>query len=39
VHRARGGVGARLMSTSVGILSDAEARKQKVGGEELFEIW
>ncbi len=38
-HRVRGGVGARLLSTSVGILSDAEARKQKVGGEDLFEIW
>ena len=38
-HRVRGGVGARLLSTSAGILTDAEARKQKVGGEELFEIW
>ncbi len=38
-HRVRGGVGARLLSTSVGILSDAEARKAKVGGEDLFEIW
>lgn len=38
-HRVRGGVGARLLSTSAGVLSDAEARKAKVGGEELFEIW
>lgn len=38
-HRVRGGTGARLMSTSIGILSDAEARKNRVGGEELFEIW
>ena len=38
-HRVLGGTGARLLSTSTGILSDAEARKNKVGGEELFEIW
>jgi len=38
-HRVRGGTGARLISTSIGILSDSEARKHKVGGEELFEIW
>ena len=38
-HRVRGGTGARLISTSSGVLSDFEARKQKVGGEELFEIW
>ncbi len=38
-HRVRGGTGARIISTSAGILSDVEARKQKVGGEELFEIW
>jgi small subunit ribosomal protein S8 len=38
-HRVRHGRGARLLSTSAGVLSDAEARKQKVGGEELFEIW
>ncbi|MCR4333617.1 MAG: 30S ribosomal protein S8 [Patescibacteria group bacterium] len=38
-HKVKGGTGARVMSTSVGILSDAEARKQHVGGEDLFEIW
>lgn len=38
-HRVRGGTGARVISTSAGILSDSEARKNKVGGEELFEIW
>jgi len=38
-HRVRGGTGARLISTSTGVLSDAEARKSRVGGEELFEIW
>ena len=38
-HTVKGGTGARLFSTSAGILSDSEARKQHVGGEELFEIW
>jgi small subunit ribosomal protein S8 len=38
-HRVKGGTGARILSTSGGIISDMEARKQKVGGEELFEIW
>lgn len=38
-HRIRGGKGARLVSTSAGILSDFEARTQNVGGENLFEIW
>jgi len=39
VHRARGGMGARIISSSTGILTDSESRKNKVGGEELFEIW
>jgi len=38
-HRVRGGTGARILSSSSGIISDAEARKNRVGGEELFEIW
>ena len=38
-HRVKGGTGARILSTSAGILADAEARKQHIGGEELFEIW
>lgn len=38
-HRVRGGIGARILTTSAGVLSDSEARKAKVGGEELFEIW
>lgn len=39
IHRVKGGTGARLISSSGGILTDSEARKQKVGGEELFEVW
>lgn len=38
-NAVKGGTGARLISTSVGILSDVEARKGHVGGEEMFEIW
>ena len=38
-HRVKGGTGARILSTSAGILSDAEARKTNAGGENLFEIW
>src|SRR3989344_2941473 len=38
-HKVKGGTGARILSSSAGIITDAEARAQKVGGEELFEIW
>lgn len=33
------GHGALILSTPKGILTDKEARKEKVGGEALFEIW
>lgn len=39
VHRVKGGTGARIISSSSGVISDAEARKSRLGGEELFEIW
>lgn len=35
----RSGLGVRVISTSKGVLSDSEARKQKVGGEVLVEAW
>ncbi len=38
-HTVKNGLGARILSTPKGILSDREARKVKVGGENLFEIW
>lgn len=38
-HTVKGGTGARILSSSVGIITDAEARKRRVGGEDLFEIW
>ena len=34
-----GGLGYSIVSTSKGILSNKEARKNKVGGELLFSIW
>ena len=38
-HKVKGGTGALIMSTPSGIVSDTEARKSRVGGEEMFEIW
>ena len=38
-HKVKGGTGARILSSSLGIITDAEARKARVGGEDLFEIW
>lgn len=34
-----GGLGIRVLSTSHGVMSDREARQQKVGGEVLCEVW
>ena len=39
IYPVRSGFGVAVLSTSKGILLDAEARKAKVGGEILFEIW
>ena len=38
-HTVKGGTGARIISSAQGVISDREARKNRVGGEELFEIW
>ena len=38
-HRVKGGTGVRLISSSAGVISDREARKGNIGGENLFEIW
>jgi small subunit ribosomal protein S8 len=37
--RVLGGIGIAIISTSRGIMTDREARKQKVGGEILCYIW
>jgi small subunit ribosomal protein S8 len=34
-----GGLGLMILSTSGGIMTDSQARKNKCGGEALFEIW
>ena len=35
----KGGLGCRIISTSAGVMTDYEARKRKLGGEVLFEMW
>lgn len=39
VKRVLGGMGIAILSTSRGVLTDAQARKQHVGGEVLCEVW
>jgi small subunit ribosomal protein S8 len=39
IPRVLGGMGLAILSTSQGILSGREARKQKVGGELLAYVW
>jgi small subunit ribosomal protein S8 len=37
--RVRRGLGIAVISTSRGVLSDAQAREQKLGGEVVCEVW
>jgi small subunit ribosomal protein S8 len=39
IHKVRQGLGISVLSTSRGLMSDREARKQGVGGELLCEVW
>jgi len=39
IYPVKFGKGHMVLSTPVGILTDDEARKQHVGGEQLFMIW
>lgn len=39
IPRVLGGIGIAIISTSKGIMTDREARKQNVGGEILCYIW
>ncbi|MBS1551263.1 MAG: 30S ribosomal protein S8 [Bacteroidetes bacterium] len=39
IPRVRNGLGISIVSTSKGLLTDKEARKLKVGGEVVCEIW
>lgn len=35
----RGGIGIAVISTSKGLMTDKEARRRKLGGEAICEIW
>jgi small subunit ribosomal protein S8 len=37
--RVQGGLGIAILSTSKGVMTDKEARRHKVGGEVLCEVW
>ena len=37
--RAQGGLGVVIVSTSQGLMPDREARRRKLGGEILCEVW
>jgi small subunit ribosomal protein S8 len=39
VPRVLGGIGLAILSTSSGVMTDEEARKQHVGGEVLCYVW
>lgn len=39
IPKVIGGMGISILTTSKGILSDVEARRQKVGGEILARVW
>lgn len=39
IHPVKFGKGNLILSTPAGILTDVEARQQRVGGEQLFIVW
>ena len=39
IGRVCSGMGVSILSTSRGVMTDKEARKQRVGGELLCEVW
>jgi small subunit ribosomal protein S8 len=39
IPRVRGGIGVSIVSTADGVMTDREARRRKVGGEILCEVW
>ena len=39
IPRVLNGLGTAVISTSKGVMPDKEARKQKIGGEVLCQIW
>ncbi len=39
IKKVKGGFGIAIISTSKGLLTDKEARREKIGGEVICEIW
>ena len=39
VPRVMGGLGISVLSTSRGVLTDRDARRQRVGGEVICQVW
>jgi small subunit ribosomal protein S8 len=39
ISRVRGGLGVQVLSTPLGVMTDREARRKKVGGEILLAVW
>ena len=39
IPRVRGGLGVSILTTSRGVISDKIARRMKIGGEVLCEVW
>lgn len=39
IARVRSGLGLSVLSTSRGVMTDSEARRLKVGGEIICEVW
>ncbi|OGE80130.1 MAG: 30S ribosomal protein S8, partial [Candidatus Doudnabacteria bacterium RIFCSPHIGHO2_01_FULL_45_18] len=39
IPRVLGGMGTTIISTSQGLMTDKEARNNKVGGEIVCQIW
>ncbi|HUK13379.1 MAG TPA: 30S ribosomal protein S8 [Thermoanaerobaculaceae bacterium] len=37
--RVRGGIGVAVISTSKGLMTDAKAREQRLGGEVMCRVW
>jgi len=37
--KVRGGLGISVVSTPQGVMTDRQARKNKIGGEVLFQVW
>ena len=39
IERVRNGIGMSILSTSKGIMTDQESRRNKLGGEVLCSVW